>query len=161
MRRVALLAAVLAGLLAAGCSTGDDEGSATTSTPDTGASTSEPPAFTGDPQSPFCNLLRDVDTSTALSGALTDPATVETTFRELVRVLHDALAVAPPEIEADLALVSQGIDALDASLAQVGYDFDVLAASGEADTLREAVDDPAFAAAGARLSAYRTQVCRL
>jgi hypothetical protein len=146
-------------LLGAGCSTGDDEGTATTTT--ARVSTTTAPTFTGDPGSPFCELLRGVDASVVPSGDLADPAAVEVTFRELVQVLHDALAVAPPEIEGDLALVSQGIDALDASLAQVGYDFDVLAASGEADTITEAVNDPAFADAGARLSAYRTQVCRL
>jgi hypothetical protein len=147
-------------LLGAGCSTGDDEGSATTTT--SGASTTTAPTSTGDRDSPFCALLRGVDTSTVVpSGDLADPAAVEATFRELVQVLHDALAVAPPEIEGDLALVSQGIDALDATLSQVGYDFDALAASGEADTIREAVNDPAFADAGARLAAYRSQVCRL
>lgn len=146
-------------LLGAACSTGDDEGSPTTTT--ARASTTTAPTFTGDPGSPFCELLRGVDASVVPSGDLADPAAVEVTFRELVQVLHDALAVAPPEIEGDLVLVSQGIDALDASLAQVGYDFDVLAASGEADTITEAVNDPAFADAGARLNAYRTQVCRL
>ncbi|MGH9086162.1 MAG: hypothetical protein ACRDYW_11985 [Acidimicrobiales bacterium] len=146
-------------LLVAGCSTGDDEGSATTTTADAASTTA--PTFTGDPGSPFCELLRGVDASVVPSGDLADPATVEVTFRELVRVLHDALAVAPPEVEGDLALVSQGIDALDASLSQVGYDFDVLAASGEADTISEAVNDPAFADAGARLAAYRGQVCGL
>ena len=146
-------------LLGAGCSTGDDEGSATTTT--SRVSTTTAPRFTGDPDSPFCALLRGVDASVVPSGDLADPAAVEVAFRELVQVLHDALAVAPPEIESDLALVSQGIDALDASLSQVGYDFDVLAASGEGDTISEAVNDPAFADAGARLAAYRSQVCRL
>jgi hypothetical protein len=58
-------------------------------------------------------------------------------------------------------LVADGMDALDAALAAVGYDFDALATSDAADAVVAAVNDPAFADAGVRLAAYRAQVCRL
>ena len=79
----------------------------------------------------------------------------------LVAVLTDATEVAPEEIAADVALVAGGIEALDAALAAVGYDVDALAASPEAAQVTAAVNDPIFTDAGARLSAYRTQVCQL
>jgi hypothetical protein len=53
------------------------------------------------------------------------------------------------------------MDSLDDALAAVGYDYDALAASGAADEVLTAVNDPAFADAGARLAAYRSQVCGL
>jgi hypothetical protein len=60
-----------------------------------------------------------------------------------------------------VALVAEGMTSLAAALAAVGYDFDALAAGGNADAVLAAVNDPAFADAGVRLSAYRTQVCQL
>lgn len=155
---------VVATFAVAACSGGDEPAASETTTTagESSATTStRPPTFTGDPQSAFCRLLRDVDPSTVLAGDPGDPAAIEIAFRRLVGLLRDARALAPPEIEADLALVSEGFEALDATLAQVGYDFDVLAASGESATVTDAVNDPAFTAAGDRLGAYRTRVCQL
>lgn len=146
-----------------GACSGDDAADATTTSraADLTTSSTNAVSFTGDPDSAFCSLLREVDPAQLLAGDPADPAAVEAGFRRLAGVLHDALALSPPEIEADLALVSGGIDALDATLAEVGYDFDALAASGQSEALVEAVNDPAFSTAGDRLGAYRTQVCRL
>jgi hypothetical protein len=148
------------------CSEGDDtpatDGATTTAeAAATTTSVTTPVTFTGAADSPFCNLLRGVDTSTVLAGDSGDPAAVEAGFHRLVGVLRDALALAPPEIDGDLSLVTEGIEALDATLAAAGYDFAALAASGESARISNAVNDPSFTAAGARLTAYRTQVCRL
>lgn len=148
----------------AACSDGSDEGSGastTTTTADPTPTTAAPPTFTGDAGSPFCTLLRDVDPASLLDGDPGDPAAVETGFRQLVQVLREMHALAPPEIEPDAALVIGGIEALDEALAAVGYDFDALAASPASAEVTAAVNDPAFTTAGSRLSAYRTQVCRL
>jgi hypothetical protein len=153
-----LLAAVGCALVA--CSNGDD-GTADTTTSTTTATTVEAPVFTGDPDSAFCSRLREIDPNTVLAGTPGDPAEVEVAFRELVRTLRDLGALAPTEVEADAALVVDGIEALDAALAAVGYDFDALATSSAAAEVTAAVNDPAFTAAGDRLTAYRTQVCRL
>ncbi len=164
----ALLA--LAGLVAAGCSGDDDEGSASTTrdersttadAPASSSRTTAPPEYSGDPGSPFCTLLRATDPATVLSGDAEDPASVEAAFARLTEVLADALDAAPPEISDDVALVAAGIGALDGALAAAGYDFQALATSEAAAEISAAVNDPAFVDAGARLSAYRGQVCGL
>lgn len=154
-----LLAAAVCALAA--CSS-DDDGDArvTTSTIATTTSSDEL-AFTGERDGPFCSRLREIDPATVLEGAPGDPAVVEAGFQGLVRTLRDLHALAPPEIELDVTLVVEGVEILDAALAAVGYDFDALAASGGAAEVSAAVNDPAFTAAGDRLSRYRTQVCQL
>jgi hypothetical protein len=154
--------AVLSTLVACGGGGDDDaEPSTTTTVAAEATTTTEPLQFSGDEASPFCGLLRDVDPDTLLAGDPGDPASVETGFRRLVGVLRELQAAAPPEVAADTSAVADGIAALDAALAEVGYDFDALAASGAGDEVTAAVNDPAFAAAGDRLSAYRSQVCHL
>lgn len=163
VRRALLATLVLLGAVA--CSGGDGEGAATTTTADPGtaesSSTTAPPDYTGDPGSPFCTLLRDTDPSTILAGDGGDPAAVEQAFTRLVGVFADARALAPSEIAADVGLVADGIQALDAALAAVGYDFTALAATPQAAEVTAAVNDPVFTDAGARISAYRSQVCGL
>ena len=117
------------------------------------------PTFTGDRESPFCELIRSVDIVAVLGGAEDDPVALGAAFQQLVDVLVDAAGLAPEEISADVALVAGGMTSLDAALAQVGYDFDALAASGAGDEVLEAVNASVFADAGARLAAYRAQVC--
>jgi hypothetical protein len=51
--------------------------------------------------------------------------------------------------------------ALNEAMAAASYDYDVLAVSPEARGVSEAVNDPAFTVAGARVQAYRQQVCGL
>jgi hypothetical protein len=124
-------------------------------------STTEAPTIAGDPASPYCEQLRTVDPTSLLTGDPADPASVEDAFGRLVTVLRGLEAVAPDEVRADAQLVAGGIAALDEALAQVGYDFDALAASATRDEVLAAVNDPAFTEAGDRLGAYRTQVCQL
>ncbi len=96
-----------------------------------------------------------------LGGAEDDPAALGEAFQRLVDLLVETAELAPDEIAPDVALVANGMTSLDAALAEVGYDFDALAASGAGEEILEAVNDPAFADAGARLAAYRSQVCEL
>lgn len=147
-------------LVAAACSSDDDAGSTTTTAGAT-TTTVEVPTFTGDADGPFCARLRDVDPATLLDGEPGEPADVAAGFQELVRTLRDLEAVAPAEVEPDVVLVAEGVAALDAALAAVGYDFDALATSSAAAEVTAAVNDPAFTTAGDRLSAYRAQVCGL
>jgi len=149
----------------ASCSDGqtaDDEAVAiTTTTGVDDATTTSAPTFTGDADSLFCNLLGDVDLATVLSGVEGDPTAVASSFQQLVDLLVRAAELAPDAVRADVALVADGMVSLDSALAAVGYDFDVLAASRSSGAVIEAVNDPAFADAGVRLAAYRTQVCNL
>lgn len=96
-----------------------------------------------------------------LGGVEGEPAAVGSAFQQLVDLLVQAAELAPAEIRADVALVADGMVSLDGVLAAVGYDFDALAASPASGEVIEAVNDPAFADAGVRLSAYRTQACGL
>ena len=151
-------------VLVAGCS-GDvesddaaDPAATSTTLPST---TTTVPTFEGEADSPFCTLLVEAAVDDALDGDSADPVAVGEAFRSVVGVLEQAAALAPSEIVADVTLVAEGMDALDAALAAVGYDFDALAASGAASEVLDAVNDPAFADAGVRLAAYRSQVCRL
>ncbi|MGK2950050.1 MAG: hypothetical protein ACSLFP_15870 [Acidimicrobiales bacterium] len=150
-------------MLAAACSGGsdDDSGATTTSIATAPSSTSTVPRFTGDPTSPFCELLRDLDVDAALESDPDDPAAVEAAFAAVLSALEETRAAAPADIAGDVALVAEGMAALDAALAAAGYDFEALAASGAADDLRILIDDPAFEAAGVRVGAYRNQVCQL
>ncbi len=119
------------------------------------------PSFTGDADSPFCALLDDVDVATVLGGVNGTPDAVASAFQQLVDLLVQTAELAPSDIQADVALVAGGMVSLDAALATVDYDFDALAASPSSGEVLEAINDPAFADAGARLAAYRTQVCNL
>ncbi len=148
------------------CDNGDRGGdavSATTFAPavTSTTSTTASPSFVGEADSPFCTLLVEVAVDEVLGGDTADPVAIGEAFRSVVGVLEQAAALAPPEIVADVTLVAEGMDALDAALAAVGYDFDALAASGAAPQVLEAVNDPVFTDAGLRLAAYRSQVCRL
>jgi hypothetical protein len=102
-----------------------------------------------------------MDLAAVLGDVGADPAALGAAFQQIVDVLVEAAELAPEEIAADVAFVAEGMTSLDAALAAVGYDFDGLAASGDAEEVLDAVNDPAFAEAGTRLSAYRTQVCDL
>jgi hypothetical protein len=163
IRRAVLVLAVLSA--SAACRDGDESAATTTTTSTTApveaTTTTEPLHFTGDPASPFCTKLREVDLDSLVGGDPGDPAAVEQAFGRLVGALRDIEALAPPEIQADATLVADGIAALDATLAAVGYDFDALAASGAGGAISSLVNDPGFTVAGERLGAYRSQVCGL
>ena len=146
----------------AACSDDAPDEAASTTTTAAETTTSAGATFTGDPDSPFCNLLRDVDFTTVLSGTEgDDPVALRNAFEQLVDLLVQAAELAPDEITADVGLVASGMTSLDAALAEFDYDFDALAASGGGDEVLEAVNAPVFTDAGTRLAAYRTQVCNL
>lgn len=128
---------------------------------DDAVTTTDPvvPVFEGDPDSPFCAAIRDADDTPVLDpfeGGI-EPREVELRLRALRVRFGEFAAVAPPALEADLDAVVDGLDDLDALLADNDYDFDRVAESGTDISL---VSDPAFNAIGTRLLAYRDQVCR-
>jgi hypothetical protein len=144
------------------CSGDDGPRAAGPTTSTTGAartSTTEAPHFTGDPGSPFCALLRDGNVTDVLGDEASAPDDVRTSFKKLVGVLDEAARLAPPEVQADAGVLAAGVLELDGALAAVGYDFDALALSPDAEKLTKAVNDPSFTVAGDRLTAYRSQVC--
>jgi hypothetical protein len=156
-----LAAVALAGALAvtgtAACSDdgGADDGDAAAS-----SSTTTSIVFTGDPASPFCGVLRDLEADTVLDRPSASPQDVEAAYTHLLEVLHRAASSAPPELQADTGLLYEGIAALDDALRAVGYDYDALAGSPSGPSVSAAVNDPAFTVAGDRIQAYKHQVCR-
>jgi hypothetical protein len=154
----ALAAAVL---LAAGCSDdddGDDEGAGAP----VSSTTTSTVVFRGDPGSPFCALLREVQLQGLLGGEAATAQEVEAGFTQVLAALGRVAEEAPPELQEDTALVLAGVAALDDALRAVGYRDEALAADPAlAVEVSKAANDPAFAQASARIEAYKDQVCGL
>lgn len=154
---VALLVTATATATVGACSGGDDADDDRAD----GSTTSSTYVFTGDPQGPFCQVLRDLALDDALDRPSDTPDDVEASFTLLLDQLHRAADAAPPELVEDTALLVAGIASLDDALRSVGYDYDALAASEQGPAVAAAVNDPAFGVAGDRIEAYRAQVCGL
>lgn len=119
--------------------------------------------FTGDPQSPFCQLVRTNATATTVdvSAPGKTPAELDAGFRELLAQLQHAADVAPPELREDAALVAVGMGAYVDALRAAGFDNDALSRSDQGIEVAAAINDPSFQVAGDRIEAYKQQVCGL
>lgn len=112
------------------------------------------PTFTGDPDSEFCGVAREMDE------VVTDPENpFDATFYEgmitTMRSLYDELLdAAPDEIVADLVVEIDAFEAMGAVFADVDYQFlDV--------ELGLIPDSPEIDGAKARVDAYLDQVCAI
>jgi hypothetical protein len=152
-------AAVLALLAVTACSHAD--GGKGASQASSTSSTTTTLHFTGDAGSAFCARLKDLDTEDVLKDDKGAPASVEAGFARLRQVLTDTAAQAPDELRRDITAIAAGIAALDDALRSVGYSYDALADAPNALEVSAAVNDPAFTEAGARITAYKQQVCHL
>jgi hypothetical protein len=123
------------------------------------ASTTTTLHFEGDPDSAFCNLLREAQIDEVAQIPAATPADLEANYAQTIRLFADAARQAPPEVQTDIELVRQGLIALDDALRAVGYSFDALEQSPDAAEIAAALNDPAFTEAGARIEAYKGQVC--
>lgn len=155
-------AVLLAATVLSGC-TGDDGDAAPTST--TVASTTiesttstAPPRFTGDPDSPFCITVRAADDRPLLDPfeAGLEADEVELRLRALALRFAQLAEQAPDELRADLDDLSSALTELESTLAEFSHD---LGAAAEAGVDLSVVDDPRFGDVAARLTAYATQVC--
>jgi hypothetical protein len=157
------IAVVLGGallLVATACSGDDDDldGDAA----EARSSTTSTLVFTGDPASPFCTLLREVEVDGLLDEEAASAAEVEAGFTTVLDVLGRVAERAPEELREDTALVLAGVAALDDALRAVGYSYDALAAEPDlAVEVSRSANDPAFAVANQRIEAYKSQVCGL
>lgn len=154
MTRRAALGVLLGAALLAGC--GDDDGDADVA----GPTTTEVPAYEGDPDSDFCRLSRESADEPVLDpfAAELDPRQVEQRFESLATRFDRFAEVAPGPLEEDLALLDERFDRLGAVLADAEWDFANLIGSGEDLSI---FDDPALADVAARLTAYQSQVCEI
>ena len=161
MRRGLAVVLVSAALVVAACSD-DDDGDASRDEPTPSSSSSTSLVFTGDPGSPFCTLLRELEVGGVLDDQAATAAEVEAGFTTLLEVLGRVAEQAPPELAEDTALVLAGVAALDDALRAVGYSDEALAAEPAlAVEVSRAANDPAFAVANQRIEAYKAQVCGL
>jgi hypothetical protein len=125
---------------------------------DPSASTTSVPDYAGDPDSPFCVALAGADDRPLLDPfeAGIDATEVELRLRALRVRFDELVGLAPAVIVADVRSVADGIARLDETLAVHDHDLGAAADSGADLTF---LDAPEFAAVGARLAGYQSQVC--
>lgn len=148
-------------LALASCSSFEDAAPAPTVTSTSSTvptETTAPPTYTGDPDSDFCELIRQAADRPVLDPFQPglEPTEVQLRFRALRNRFREFAEVAPAELADDLDRTVDALADLEQVLADGGWDFDRLA---EGDVDLSMFDAPVFADVSARLSAYRDQVC--
>jgi len=149
---IPLLITVLA-LFAAACggsSNGDSDASAAPAADAGDAATAQPPDDAS--VEAYCSKKAESDALFDEADPF-DPASVETAFRETVRILDAALQIIPAEIEDDLRVVRQSMDDYIAVLEANDWDF--LAASSAI----EEIEGPELEAAEAQLETWEETNC--
>lgn len=162
--RTILLACGLALLVLTGCSGGDDDNDAASATTTTAAggttSTLRPvdTSFSGQGSTEFCNLARTYTERSASVGGNTSstPAQLRTLANEGRTAINQAADVAPPEIKADVQLISTTFSGLLAELEKVDYDATKLTPAAFAP-----LQAPEFGRASQRFQAYTQDVCKI
>lgn len=152
------MALVIAAVLAlSGCSGGSKGRSSGTTAPASGASSTVATVFTGEGSTQFCTLLRGFNQNTErITPSLNDPDALRQALAEVQMGIAQASSQAPPEIRADLSLLSGLYSQLVAALAGANFDFTKL----PPDTLSR-LSAPEVQAAATRLQAYAANVCKV
>ncbi len=136
--------------LSAGCG-GDDEkgdGEAATTTEATVGTTA--PAFSGQADSRYCELSRELRRSLTAPSA----AVLEQFYADLDTFSVELLKEAPSVIKADIETFLEGFRAMQPALEKVDYDFEQL------DTSKvPALNSAEFPTAGNRMIEFDRQVC--
>lgn len=155
-RSLRVLGAIVC-LVSVSCS-GSGEDAAPEETVTSSTTTTTVLVFTGDPDSPFCQLLAESEDRPVLDPfeAGIEPSEVELRFRSLQQRFGAFAEVAPPELAPDIDALVSALDSLGEQLDAAGHDFSVLAETG--GDLGE-FDDQEFAEVGDRIASYRRQVC--
>ena len=161
--RSTLVACGLALLVLTGCSSGDDDKDAApaASTVPAGPTTTAQPAdpkFTGQGSAEFCSLARTYTERFANVGnsASSSPAQLRAIANEGRAAITQAANTAPPEIKADVQLISTTFTALLAELDKVNFDFSKLTPAAVAP-----LQTPEFGRASQRFQAYTRDVCKI
>jgi hypothetical protein len=162
-RGVARLAALVAlglPLAFSACSGGSSDkqaspASATTAAPSAGAATQPVnTSFTGSGSDDYCKLARDYSDSAKKFNAPTTPDQLRAVFHEAQTDIQSALAVAPPEIKADVQTIATGLSSIVAAMEAANYDVTRLATTPPSLPAN-------FDAASQRIDAYTRDVCHL
>ena len=155
---VATLGAVL--VLLAACSSGSQgsqaKGQATTSVAggDTAAAGTPNTSFTGAGSSEYCRLSRDYAASAKKFAVPTNAAELRQVFEDAAKDIKAVLAVAPPEIKADVQTLANGLASIMTVMEAANYDEERFAATPPSLP-------PNFDAASTRIDAYTRNVCGL
>ncbi len=111
----------------------------------------------------FCDTvegLNSLDATEDIDLSADDPGeAMQTAFNEMEEAFSDLQESAPEEIEADLALLSDGISTLSDALEEAGGDLFALAADPEMVEKLEALDGPEFDQAVANIEEYASSEC--
>jgi hypothetical protein len=149
---------------AGGSATTSASGSATTASGGSSGATTTSPSYSGNANSDFCNLAKDLSSSdfaNSLSDSNTD---LKATLDKLNDAINSAKDKAPSEIKNDVATLATAFKQYRDFFAQ--YDFDVakLTAAAQKDpkVLQQATDmlsSSDIETADAHITAYAQQVC--
>jgi hypothetical protein len=161
-----LVACGLALLVLTGCSGdggGDRDAAPASSTAPAGPTTAAPapapsPTFTGQGSAEFCALARTYTERSATVGspsAMT-PSQLRSLANEGRTAITQAARTAPPEIKADVELISNTFTALLTELEKVNYDFAKITPVAFAP-----LQTPEFGRASQRFQAYTRDVCKI
>ena len=153
--RLAVLLAVAA-LTACGGSAKDKQAAPAPTTTANADATSQPvdTSFTGAGSGDYCRRARDYSESSKKFNVPNTPDQLRQVFQEAQNDIHSALAVAPPEIKADVQTIAAGLSSIVKAMEAADYDVTRLAATPPSLP-------PNFDAASQRIDAYTRDVCHL
>ena len=154
--RLAVLLAVAA-LTACGGGGPKDKQAAPAPTTTANADASSQPvdtSFTGAGSGDYCRLARDYSESSKKFNAPNTPDQLRAVFQEAENDIQSALAVAPPEIKADVQTIATGLSSIVKAMEAANYDVTRLSATPPSLP-------PNFDAASQRIDAYTRDVCHL
>jgi ABC-type phosphate transport system substrate-binding protein len=156
-RLAVLVAVVTSSMLALGaCGGGSKKEQAAAPTTVATAGTTQPvdTTFTGAGSADYCRLAQDYSQSSSKFNTPNTPDELRAVFQEAQSDIRSALAVAPPEIKADVQTIATGLDSIVKSMEAAGYDVSRLGATPPSLP-------PNFDAASQRIDAYTRDVCHL
>jgi hypothetical protein len=147
----------------AGSATTSASGGATTTSGGSSASTTAP-SYSGNANSDFCNLAKDISSSDFANSLSDGNTNLKSTLDQLNDVIGKAKDTAPSEIKADVATLADAFKKYRDFFAQ--YDFDVAkltaAAQKDPQVLQQATDllsSSDIETADSHITAYAQQVC--
>jgi hypothetical protein len=111
-------------------------------------------SFTGAGSADYCRLARDYSESSKKFNAPNTPDQLRAVFQEAENDIQSALAVAPPEIKADVQTIATGLSSIVKAMEAANYDVTRLSATPPSLP-------PNFDAASQRIDAYTRDVCHL
>jgi hypothetical protein len=149
MRRTVLLLIVAIGI--AGCGSSSPKSTTAATSASGGATaTTKAPSFSGSGSSNYCNLARQVESSSKVNPT----GDLKTTFANFDSVASKFLSVVPSAIKADAQTLVTEFKKFEQIMKNANYDFTKVA---PADL--QSLQDPNFKAAADRITAYDAQVC--